>query len=234
MAIESASYVGELNSSNPLSDDAISHADDHIRLIKAAILATFPNLLGAVNSDHNDLNKLYNTSDDLTANDLDVLAGFVADHGGSATDLGYLSNLTGDVETRLTALETGGTGSTAGVDPTCMFMGERKDLDATGSIAIFTSDATDNATQFGFQIIMHDSNYANKTVTVSVKYSGAEKWSQTPTYRADDYGNFLFMQPCKNVDNVAGGNTGEITVVLNPSGGAPAVEKTWTKKVYFK
>jgi microcystin-dependent protein len=43
MTIEVASYVAELDSANPSRNDFLSEGDDHIRLIKAALLATFTN-----------------------------------------------------------------------------------------------------------------------------------------------------------------------------------------------
>lgn len=48
MALESATYISDLNSANPTSTDSVAQADDHIRLIKAAIKATFPNVTGPV------------------------------------------------------------------------------------------------------------------------------------------------------------------------------------------
>ncbi len=49
MGLESASYIPELNANNPIgSSDPKSAGDDHIRLIKAAILATFPAFVGTV------------------------------------------------------------------------------------------------------------------------------------------------------------------------------------------
>lgn len=48
MALESAQYIGDLNPAYPTSTDVISQADDHLRLIKSALKATFPNLNGPV------------------------------------------------------------------------------------------------------------------------------------------------------------------------------------------
>jgi hypothetical protein len=48
MALESANFINGLNASNPLSTDTVSQADDHIRLIKTTVKATFPNITGAV------------------------------------------------------------------------------------------------------------------------------------------------------------------------------------------
>jgi hypothetical protein len=48
MSLETASYVANLVSTNPDGADARNTADDHIRLIKAALTRTFPKLDGAV------------------------------------------------------------------------------------------------------------------------------------------------------------------------------------------
>ena len=56
MALESASYISDLNSSNPLSTDTVSQADDHLRLIKKVLKDTFPNLNAAVTSTPAQLN----------------------------------------------------------------------------------------------------------------------------------------------------------------------------------
>lgn len=43
MSVESATYISELNSSLPASGDLITEGDNHLNLIKATLLATFPN-----------------------------------------------------------------------------------------------------------------------------------------------------------------------------------------------
>ena len=48
MALETATYIDGLNASNPAASDAINTADDHLRLIKSTIKATFPNITGPV------------------------------------------------------------------------------------------------------------------------------------------------------------------------------------------
>lgn len=42
MGLEAATYVQDLLSSNPVSNDAVSQGDDHIRLIKTVLKTTFP------------------------------------------------------------------------------------------------------------------------------------------------------------------------------------------------
>ena len=56
MPLESAIYISDLNSANPLSTDSVSQSDDHIRLIKAAIKATFPNVTAPVTATASQLN----------------------------------------------------------------------------------------------------------------------------------------------------------------------------------
>lgn len=52
-------FISGLNSSNPVNaSDQVAQGDDHIRLIKAAVKGTFPNLNGPVNPSPADLNVL--------------------------------------------------------------------------------------------------------------------------------------------------------------------------------
>lgn len=48
MSLESATYIADLNSSNPAAGDQVLQGDDHLRLLKAAIKATLPTLSRAV------------------------------------------------------------------------------------------------------------------------------------------------------------------------------------------
>jgi hypothetical protein len=56
MGLESATYISGLNAANPVSGDTKSQGDDHIRLVKATLQATFPNVTGAVTPTHTELN----------------------------------------------------------------------------------------------------------------------------------------------------------------------------------
>jgi len=57
MGLETATYISDLNSSNPLGSDGKNAGDDHLRLIKSTLLATFPNVTGAVTLTHTQVNK---------------------------------------------------------------------------------------------------------------------------------------------------------------------------------
>ena len=56
MALETSTYIDGLVATNPVATDGLAQADDHMRLIKATIKATFPNITGAVTVTHTDLN----------------------------------------------------------------------------------------------------------------------------------------------------------------------------------
>lgn len=46
MSLETASYIHQLNPNNPSGADKLKQGDDHIRMIKAALKATFPGISG--------------------------------------------------------------------------------------------------------------------------------------------------------------------------------------------
>jgi len=58
MALEAATFISDLVATNPTGSDSRATADDHIRLIKAALLATLANLDGAVTATDTELNYL--------------------------------------------------------------------------------------------------------------------------------------------------------------------------------
>lgn len=63
MPLEEATYISDLVATNPVhATDDVSAGDDHIRLIKAAVKATFPNISGAVTVTHTVLNGVQNAS----------------------------------------------------------------------------------------------------------------------------------------------------------------------------
>ncbi len=48
MSLETGTFISDLVASNPTSTDLKSQGDDHIRLVKKAIKASFPSIAGAV------------------------------------------------------------------------------------------------------------------------------------------------------------------------------------------
>lgn len=58
MPLEAATYISDLVSTNPAVADASNQGDDHIRLVKAVVKATFPNVNGAVTMTPAQLNSI--------------------------------------------------------------------------------------------------------------------------------------------------------------------------------
>jgi hypothetical protein len=98
MPLESATYIDGLNPSNPAGTDLVSAGDDHIRLLKSAIKATFPNLAAAVTVTAAEMNMLAGVSSNIQSQ----LAGKSnVGHSHAETDISD-----GAVFARLSANET--------------------------------------------------------------------------------------------------------------------------------
>ena len=63
MPLETATYIDSLVTSNPTGSDSRTTADDHLRLIKAALLRTFTGVTGPVTGTQTTLNR----TNDLTS-----------------------------------------------------------------------------------------------------------------------------------------------------------------------
>jgi microcystin-dependent protein len=86
MALESGTYIDDLVSSNPPQSDSLTQAAGHLRLIKATLLATFPNVAGAVTGTHTQLNS---ATAGVARNGF-VPAGAISAFGGATLPDGYL------------------------------------------------------------------------------------------------------------------------------------------------
>ncbi|MBP12073.1 MAG: hypothetical protein CMA71_00825 [Euryarchaeota archaeon] len=110
MALESGTYIDSLNASNPASTDGLGQADDHLRLIKSTIKATFPNLTGAVTATHTQLNNISSVPTDLT--DLGISDGssgqFLTTNGSGSFSFASVSQGSGGIA--LTDLSVGSEG----------------------------------------------------------------------------------------------------------------------------
>lgn len=110
MGLETATYISDLVSTNPAAGDAKSQGDDHIRLVKSTVKATFPNVSGAVTATHTELNIM----DGVTAStaELNILDGVTAStaelnimHGvtASTAELNYTAGVTSAIQTQINA-----------------------------------------------------------------------------------------------------------------------------------
>lgn len=75
MALETGTYISDLVATNPTSTDPKSQGDDHIRLVKSTIKATFPNITGAVSSTQDQLNGIDTVQRDTAKNSSGVNIG---------------------------------------------------------------------------------------------------------------------------------------------------------------
>lgn|SRR5574343_57304 len=95
MTIESATYISDLNASYPESGSAKSQGDDHLRLVKATIKATWPAITGAVTASHTELGYVYGVTGPLQAQ-LNLKAP-LASPAFTGTVTGEIASFTGNV-----------------------------------------------------------------------------------------------------------------------------------------
>jgi len=113
MGLETGTYISDLNSSNPVAGDPVNEGDDHLRLIKSTVKASFPSVTGAVTATHTELNLI----DGVTA---------------TTTELNYL-----DVTTQGTAQASKAVTTDASNDSTGM-----RNLTVSGTVTIGSNTAT--------------------------------------------------------------------------------------------
>jgi len=94
MALETATYISDLNAANPAATDALAQADDHFRLIKGTLKATFPNVTGAISATHGAIDAASTFASSITASaaEINVLDGISA--GLTSTELSVLDGVT--------------------------------------------------------------------------------------------------------------------------------------------
>jgi len=96
MTIEAATYIDTLDDTYPAGTDAKKEGDNHIRLLKTVLQATFPNIDGAVTATPSNLNKvqyLANVTADLTTS-LHAPAGTKAIFAQTAAPTGWTKDTT--------------------------------------------------------------------------------------------------------------------------------------------
>jgi|TARA_B110000259_G_scaffold82494_1_gene96365 hypothetical protein len=126
MALETGTYIDSLVVANPAATDALSQADEHLKLLKSTIKATFPNVDAAVTATPTDLNTktalvsdgtdvTFNTG--ITADKVKTLIGItepVAPAITTATD--SEGEVTPVLSTGITAVEVWGLVKSAALD----------------------------------------------------------------------------------------------------------------------
>lgn len=102
MGLESATFINGLVDTNPTASDNTNQGDNHIRLIKSTLKATFPGITGAVTVTHSDINSVTGKLDKTGGTMTGALAGTSATYSGTVTATG---GFVGNASTA-TALQT--------------------------------------------------------------------------------------------------------------------------------
>ena len=139
MGLETGTYIDSLNSSNPTAGDAVSEGDDHLRLIKSTVKATFPNLSGAVTSTQAELNLL----DGVTANTTELNYVDITTLGTVEASKAVTADANKDVTAIRNLTITGALSAGSGLVT-------MSDIYPVGSIYINAAVATNPATLLGF------------------------------------------------------------------------------------
>ncbi|WBS00223.1 hypothetical protein OU994_18045 [Pseudoduganella sp. SL102] len=110
MPVESGSFIDDLNPAYPTAGDPKNEGDDHLRLLKALLKATFPNIDGAIAATDEELSKLsgllastaeLNILDGVTANaaELNILDGATL----TTAELNHVDGVTSPIQAQLNA-----------------------------------------------------------------------------------------------------------------------------------
>ena len=124
MTVETGTYINSLNASYPPETDALSEIDEHLKIIKSTIKATFPNVDAAVTATPTELNKstaivsdgtnaTFNTG--ITADKIKTLIG-LTDSSAITTNTDSEGEVTPVLATGVTAVEVWGLVKSAALD----------------------------------------------------------------------------------------------------------------------
>jgi hypothetical protein len=160
MPLETATYIDDLVATNPAASDGLSQADDHMRLIKATLLATFPAISGAVAATHTELD----AAATACAGGVQVLR--------SGTDGAWFS---GDVDTGLSHPAT---------NQSALRAGGIDQVKATASQAIIAGNFTVNGTTTltGAVTFSGGGAFGSGTYIGAPTFSGAINFTGTPVF----------------------------------------------------
>jgi len=140
MGLETGTYISDLNSSNPVAGDPVNEGDDHLRLVKSTVKATFPSITGAVTSTHTELNKL----DGVTANTTELNYVDVTTLGTAQASKAVTVNASKDSTGMRNLVVSGTVTSSAGL------LTSIQAIYPVGSIYINAAVATNPGTLLGF------------------------------------------------------------------------------------
>ena len=224
MGLETGTYIDSLNSSNPTATDAVSEGDDHLRLIKSTVKATFPNLSNAVTSTHTELNLL----DGVTANTTELNYVDVATLGTVEASKAVTADANKDITGARNLTITGALSAGSGLVT-------MSDIYPVGSIYINAAVTTNPATLLGFGTwvafgtgrMMVGYNASDSDFDALQETGGAKTHTLTTSeLPSHTHNNPAGISPAPNSNDVdiTGGNGATISanVVTDATGGGGA------------
>lgn len=191
MALETATFISGLVSTNPTSSDNVGEGDNHLRLIKSTLLATFPAITGAVSVSHTQINTSVAATEAATnANTANAIVRRNASGNFSASTIS--SNLIGDVVGNVLGTLTGyvvgdvvGNAATASQWATARTISLGGDL--TGSVSINGSANVTLTAEVVDDSHIHDTRYFTESESdarflgISANAVSASKWAAART-----------------------------------------------------
>jgi len=177
MALESTTYIDGLVSTNPTGTDARSQGDDHIRLVKSSVKATFPSLTGAVTSTQVELNLLDGvtaTTAEINYLDIPTLGTAEASKAVTSDAVGTTKNLKTQKQTEI--VNAIGTVSTATAINFTLGNVVTAVIASGGSFTI--TNAPTSGVYGKFKLILTNGGAASSIFPATVKWAGGT----TPTF----------------------------------------------------
>lgn len=180
MALESATYISDLNSSNPTAGDPASQGDDHLRLVKSTVKATFPNVSGAVTPTHTELNYVDGvTSSIQTQLDKATLTnGNAASASGTSVDFTSIPSWVKRITVTFAGISTNGTALPI------IQIGDSGGVEATGylgSVAYFVAGGAVTGARptagFGLSALFAATSVIHGSVTLTLVNSATYTWA---------------------------------------------------------
>lgn len=214
MALETATYISGLVAANPLSTDPKSQGDDHLRLIKSTLQATFPNITGAVTATHTELSYVSGVTSGIQGQ-LDAITAQLVSGGtalnqiSAASASSTIDNAANQINWNWNLTGASGKGFAVSESAASTLGAGAQDLVSFGTLSGSTANA--------FRVTAHGANDA-----ILVRYNGAVTISSVKSPSSSS-GPSLSLNAANGSTSSNGGSV-QITpgdggdIVLNPGG----------------
>jgi len=216
MALESTTYISGLVVTNPTSSDNISDGDNHIRLLKSTIKATFPNIAGVVtgtSTQINDAVSLSNSATHSSTNNTLVRRDGSGNFSAGTITAALTGNVTGNVS------GSAGTASTAGRWTTARTISLTGDVsgsasirgDANANISVTIADDSHNHTI---------TNVDGLTAALSGKVDNGQVLTNVPSGAVFTDTNTVYTHPSSHPISLISGLQAALNGKLSTTGNA--------------